>query len=203
MRLVTAKAAGRWSPQNSLGSGSRGKRARGQGAVVVSSIERLTGPQDGLVVARNGGSPWRFVVVTALVIVLMACALGWVTFQSDPGAWTSAGRRTRAPSSISDRRDQELPPKSLWLFCATVSPCSCPRWSSASCPTGIVLTLLFLGVVPIFKLSAHSLHDGAHSFDVFDGMTIRETVGPRSPQLHAWSKVFRPFSVRTTSCARL
>ncbi len=55
------------------------------------SAEGLTGPQDGLVVARNDRSPWKLVVVTALAIVLIACALGWATFQSDPGAWTPPG----------------------------------------------------------------------------------------------------------------
>ena len=41
-------------------------------------------------VASNGRSPWK-VVVTALAFALVACALGWETFQKDPGAWIPLG----------------------------------------------------------------------------------------------------------------
>jgi hypothetical protein len=57
----------------------------------MSSIERLPGAHGAHVVARNDRSLWKFVVVTAVAIVLIACALGWATFQSDSGAWTPLG----------------------------------------------------------------------------------------------------------------
>ncbi len=52
--------------------------------------ETMMGPPEGVVVASNGRSPWK-VVVTALAFALVACALGWGTFQKDPGAWIPLG----------------------------------------------------------------------------------------------------------------
>jgi hypothetical protein len=57
----------------------------------MSGTEKLPGAQDAHVVARNDRSPWKFVVVTALAIVLIACALGRATFQLDSGAWAPLG----------------------------------------------------------------------------------------------------------------
>lgn len=57
----------------------------------MSRTERLTTPQVGFVIASNDHPRWKFVVITALAIVLIACALGWATFQSGPGGWTPLG----------------------------------------------------------------------------------------------------------------
>ena len=55
----------------------------------MSITERLMRPQDDFV-AGNDGSPWK-VVVTALAIVLIACTLGWETFQKNSRAWIPLG----------------------------------------------------------------------------------------------------------------
>jgi hypothetical protein len=57
----------------------------------MSSTGKLAGAPGSRIVARNDRSPWKLVVVTALAIVLIACALGWATFQSGSSAWTPLG----------------------------------------------------------------------------------------------------------------
>ncbi len=69
---------------------SLGKEHEDEGTAAMSSNGRLMGRQDGLAVASDDGSHWK-VVVTVLAIVVIACALGWKTFQSDPGAWIPLG----------------------------------------------------------------------------------------------------------------
>jgi hypothetical protein len=56
----------------------------------MSSTERLMARQGGLAIASSDGSRWK-VIVTALTIALIACMLGWATFQSDPEAWIPLG----------------------------------------------------------------------------------------------------------------
>jgi hypothetical protein len=54
----------------------------------MSSTGNLAGAHDAQIVAGNNRSPWKLVVVTALTIVLIACALGRATFQSGSSVWT-------------------------------------------------------------------------------------------------------------------
>jgi hypothetical protein len=55
----------------------------------MSSTGNLAGAHGAQIVAGNNRSPWKLVVVTALTIVLIACALGRATFQSGTRVWTS------------------------------------------------------------------------------------------------------------------
>jgi hypothetical protein len=57
----------------------------------MSSTGNLAGVHGAQIVARNNRSPWKLVVVMALAIVLIACALGRATFQSGSSAWTPLG----------------------------------------------------------------------------------------------------------------
>ena len=57
----------------------------------MSSTGNLAGAPGAQIVARNNRSSWKLVVVAALAIVLIACALGRTTFQSGSSAWTQLG----------------------------------------------------------------------------------------------------------------
>jgi hypothetical protein len=54
-------------------------------STMLASVER------GYQTAGIHRSSWRFVVVSALVIAVVACALGRVTFQSGSDAWRPFG----------------------------------------------------------------------------------------------------------------
>ena len=57
----------------------------------MSSTGNLAGAPGAQIVASNNRSSWKLVVVAALAIVLIACALGRTTFQSGSSAWTPLG----------------------------------------------------------------------------------------------------------------
>jgi hypothetical protein len=57
----------------------------------MSSTGNLAGAPGAQIVARNNRSPWKLVVVTALAIMLIACALGRATFQPGSSAWAPLG----------------------------------------------------------------------------------------------------------------
>ena len=57
----------------------------------MSSTGNLAGAPGAQIVARNNRSSWKLVVVAALAIVLIACALGRATFQLGSSAWTPLG----------------------------------------------------------------------------------------------------------------
>ena len=65
----------------------------------IETFSRANGAQ---ISGRKELSSWAFFTAAALAIVLIACALGRVTFQSGSDAWNPSGR-PRIPSSVSER----------------------------------------------------------------------------------------------------
>ena len=56
----------------------------------MRSIETLSGAR-GAKISGKELSSWMFFIAAALAIVLIACALGRATFQSDSDAWKPLG----------------------------------------------------------------------------------------------------------------
>jgi hypothetical protein len=67
----------------------------------MSSTGNLAGAHGAQIVAGNNRSPWKLVVVTALTIVLIACALGRATFSRAP-ARGPRWQPSRVPSAVSN-----------------------------------------------------------------------------------------------------
>jgi hypothetical protein len=57
----------------------------------MRGIETLSGARDAKISGRKELSSWMFFIEAALTIVLIACALGHATFQSDSDAWKPVG----------------------------------------------------------------------------------------------------------------
>ena len=55
------------------------------------SIETLSGARGAKISGRKEHSAWTFFIASAMAIVLIACALGRVTFQSGSDAWKPLG----------------------------------------------------------------------------------------------------------------
>jgi len=57
----------------------------------MRTIETFSRARGAQISDRKEVSPWTFYIAAALAIVLIACALGRVTFQSGSDAWKPLG----------------------------------------------------------------------------------------------------------------
>jgi hypothetical protein len=82
----------RHSPPSRIGytGGKAGRRRSNNvtpGGLDMRIIETFTRAHGAKISGRKEGSSWTFFIAAALAIVLIACALGRVTFQSGSDAW--------------------------------------------------------------------------------------------------------------------